>query len=182
MGMTGALLERTLCGIGASKRSGAANHRGSSKQDVETPPDLIAAVERRFGKLAVDLAATPENAKAPRYIWTEQDSLTADWESLMDCEEPDQCGPRWLNPPFGKIEPWAAKCAAAPPCLWSPILLLVPASVGAGWWWRHVHEKARVLFLAPRVKFVGHSQAFPKDLALCVYCTDPPGYETWRWK
>ena len=42
--------------------------RHHSKQDYETPAEFIQAVEVRFGKIKVDLAATEQNAKADRYI------------------------------------------------------------------------------------------------------------------
>jgi hypothetical protein len=41
---------------------------GRSKQDYETPPDLIAAIEARWGKLTVDLAACADNTKCARFI------------------------------------------------------------------------------------------------------------------
>lgn len=157
---------------GAAKRTGASFARGQSKQDYETPAEFITAVVNRFGPLAWDLGATRENAKAPAFISPEQNSLAEDvtW---------NYAGNLWLNPPFDNIAPWAAKCAAA----WvyrNRILLLIPASVGSVWYAAHVHDKAAVKFLSPRLCFDG-KHPYPKDCLLAVY-GDEPGYECWRWK
>jgi DNA N-6-adenine-methyltransferase (Dam) len=158
--------------------SGAANHRHTSVQDVETPADLLDAVAARYGSMQVDLAATAANAKAP--VWLGPGGLVEDTFSLHWQSSSLPPGNRWLNPPFGDIAPWVARCRAS----WSttcPIFLLCPSSVDSNWWADHVHAAARVHFLRPRVKFVGHEQPFPKGLALCAYGL-PPGYECWQWK
>jgi hypothetical protein len=90
--------------MNAVPRTGAQFARGASKQNYETPADFIRAVETRFGRLTVDLACSPENAKAPDRFY--EDRLPA-WprEGLL-----------WLNPPFSNIAPWASRCAA-----WQPV-------------------------------------------------------------
>lgn len=164
--------------------TGASFARGQSVQDVETPKDLLDAVVRRWGPLAIDLAATRENRKADRWLGPgspiAEDSLSGElrgfWTSQID-------GAAWLNPPFGDLGPWVRRCSSWLGCRNSRgrTLLLVPASVGSNWWRDHVHEKAAVHFLNGRVKFVGHSGPYPKDLALCVY-GDRPGYHVWNWR
>lgn len=143
-----------------------------SEQVVVTPDDLMAAVVIRFGRITFDLAASEANTKAKNYFNESDDSLIKNWNRLR--------GVLWLNPPYANIKLWAAKCAA-----WQGIgslLLLIPASVGSNWWAEHVDGRARVLFLSPRVTFVGHSSPYPKDLSLCVFMHTRPGYECWRWK
>lgn len=157
-----------------------------SEQIVETPWELIDAVEKRFKRLSFDLAAGRSNVKVRHpdrgktirqsYFDASQDSLTQAWYRLK--------GNLWLNPPFGDIAPWAEKCAATG--LGNHgihIFFLIPASVGSNWWALHVDKKADVYFLSPRVTFVGHSSCYPKDLALCHYHRGTKGlYECWRWK
>jgi hypothetical protein len=178
--------------------SGAAFNTGKSKQDYSTPDEFIRAVNARFGDLTIDLAATRDNAKvhcgpAPVYIGPGSclggDSLAVKWSTLAP-------GRWWLNPPFANIEPWVRKCAAKRPFptgittrnIQDPsfgIYLLIPASVGANWWATHVHNKARVHFLSPRLCFDGKNP-YPKDCALCIYPFEHSfvgvGYECWRWK
>lgn len=149
---------------------------GRSVQDVGTPEEFIMAVEAKFGNLSVDLAATSRNAKAPAWISPEENSLKKKWRFG---------GNLWLNPPFGNIRPWVAKCdrftrdAKAP--MGQRILVLVPASVGSNWFAEHAWEKARIFFIRPRLQFVGHDAGFPKDLMLMVYGM-MPGIELWQWK
>ncbi len=149
---------------------------GKSRQDYGTPPEMIRAVQRRFGQLDVDLAAGEENRKAPRYVTKETDSLSLDWEIDFPTEN---C---WLNPPFADIAPWAKKCAAyakhgGP----GRIFLLVPASVGSNWYAEHVHRKAYVIALQGRITFEGETSPYPKDCILAVYGSRIYGNEVWKW-
>lgn len=156
---------------------------GKSKQDYCTPRNFIADVEGRFGPLAVDLAARADNTKAPEFITPERDSLIAPWDSWSKVNA-------WLNPPFGNIDPWAAKCLKMAPLFreWGGrILLLTPASVGSNWYRDHVHDKARVIFLNGRLTFEGAEDAYPKDCMLTVFgAGGVPGFEIWTktggWK
>lgn len=157
----------------APARTGASFARGQSKQDYATPDDFIAAVVRRFGRLTVDLAADATNAKAPRYLDEETDSLSVDWHRYK--------GLLWLNPPFADVAPWARKCRVEA-SQGARVVLLVPAAVGSVWFATHVHGSAHVYFLSPRLSFDG-KHPYPKDCVLCAY--GPPfgaGYSCWRWR
>ena len=152
---------------------------GTSRQDFATPAAFIEAVERRFGQLAWDLAAHAENSKCGlRYFGPGsahgEDSLAVGWSSFL------QIGTLWLNPPFGKIDPWAVKCAAEAPKRHGLILMLTPASVGANWFAANVQGKAYVLALSPRLSFDGKAP-FPKDCVLSVWGHGLRGFDTWRW-
>jgi phage N-6-adenine-methyltransferase len=146
--------------------------RGRSKQDHPTPPEFIRAVEQKFGKLDIDLAANKENAKAPRFISEEQNSLTTNWAQLG--------GLLWLNPPFAHIEPWAAKCRMAAEN-GARILLLTPASVGSVWFGSHILGRAMVFSLFPRISFDGIAP-YPKDCMLSVFWGGVCGFDMWKWK
>jgi len=156
---------------------------GRSRQDFVTPPEFIAAVKRRLGirGFAFDFAADYLNTKAPRY-WNE----TADALSFSPDEWRAQLGSGWgwLNPPFAKIAPWAAKVAAVRG-LGGSIAFLVPAAVGSNWFRDHVHGQARVLFLNGRIAFMPDKPTwgYPKDaiLALCSPSARV-GYEVWKWR
>ena len=148
---------------------------GRSKQDYGTPQAFIDAVVLRFGPLACDLACTRENRKAPEgYYFPETDSLRQPWA------EHHPRGNLWLNPPFADIDPWAEKCAASMHRN-GFILLLTPASIGCGWFSRHVLGKAVVLGLSPRLTFEGTTAPYPKDLMLSVYGYGLSGFDQWRW-
>lgn len=155
--------------------TGPTMNRHNSEQDVETPDDFIVAVERRFGPLELDLAATQLNKKAPVCFTPEDNSLSKNWHIYKALS--------WLNPPFGDIEVWAHKCAEEW-LLGAEILLLVPASVGANWWWDWV-EPFTNRYSIGRLKFVGHKDVYPKDLMLCHYdrkVPRVPEMQRWPWR
>lgn len=150
---------------------------GRSVQEVGTPREFLDAVETRFGKLDFDLAANDDNSVCGPFFYGpgsmySDDALTTWWGGKPVFH--------WLNPPYSKIEPWAKKCATDrhPE---GRIAFLIPAAVGTNYFATYIHDKALVLFLSPRLTFVGHAQSYPKDLILAVY-GEKPGYECWRWK
>jgi phage N-6-adenine-methyltransferase len=145
-----------------------------SKQDYITPPELIRAVERRFGPLAWDLAANAETHRCERFFSPEQDGLAQDWRLCGD-------GWLWLNPPFKRVVRWEQKCAAEMR-RGARILNLTLASVGAAWFRDHVAPNAHVIELYPRVPFVGMGQGFNKDLILNVFAHGLTGRSAWNWK
>jgi hypothetical protein len=115
-----------------NRAGGPTIRRGEANQSAETPWTFIRAVEDKFGPLGWDLAATPDNKKAPLFVGPDRNSLTIDWHMLArPLVEPSNnlC---FLNPPYANITVWAKKCAAEVQ-LGARILLLVPASVGANW-------------------------------------------------
>lgn len=150
---------------------------GRSKQDYGTPIELIHAVESRWDALRVDLAATEENAKCSEYITPEDDSFRCAWEHWIED------GLAWLNPPFADIAPWAERCEKYGEDF--NIIMLVPASIGAEWFAKHVEGNAKIVGLRPRLTFEGCKDPYPKDCMLCCYgpmFEDMPEFSTWRWK
>ncbi len=167
---------------------------GYSRQDYGTPLALIQAVEKRFGKISIDLAATAENTKCPAYISPEQDTFKQDWSIFQ--------GLAWLNPEFADIRPYARKCSEST----NQIIMLTPASF-SGWYEDHCYSNAHTIGLIGRICFEGchnlfpksHSRAgerkcgleclgcapYPKDCMLTLW--NIPGYvartfSIWNWK
>lgn len=140
-----------------------------SKQNYGTPPALLSAVRAYLGieQFAIDLAAERSNAVVGRYLSREMDALQQPWCDLI---KPREWG--WLNPPFTNLDAWA-EYAYAMTQLRGNVALLCPASVGANWWAEHVHGKAAVRFLRPRLTFVGCADPYPKDCALLLYFNGP---------
>lgn len=150
---------------------------GRSKQDYGTPWELIRAIEARFGKLTIDLAATAENKRCDRFISPEVDSLAPHvrWASYIG----DGIG--WLNPPFEDIAPWAEKCLSS--C--ANVILLTPASIGSEWFAENVESHAAVVGLRPRLIFEGCKDPYPKDCMLTLWgsvAPHLPSLSTWRWR
>lgn len=149
-----------------------------SEQAVGTPPDFLAAVRERFGPIICDLAATKKNRVCSR--WVGPGSEIPDFLALEDLPYNARRGIYWLNPPYEDLRSWAKQAAALARSRYV-IAFLVPASVGSHWFKDYVHFMHRVIFLSPRLKFVGHKTGYPKDLMLVMF-GHPPGYEYWRWK
>ena len=154
-------------------------------QTWATPWEFIRAVEVRFGPIHADLACTRENAKAGVGLFhPDVDALAVSWADRF----PD--GVLFVNPPFAKIEPWAAKCAIESTRRKGLILMLTPAAIGTDWFAAHVHRKAQVIGIRPRIPFdgtpinpkTGKPDGFPKDLMLTVYGLGFSGFDTWRWR
>lgn len=154
-------------------RTGPSMNKGRSKQDYGTPREFLDAVEKRFGSIRHDLAASAENAVCENYYDQHRDAFAHDWRTLR--------GLLWLNPPFANIAPWAEKCAAEASPM-TRIVMLVPASIGSNWFAEHANKKAIVLGLSPRITFVGTANPYPKDLMLLCYGFGASGFDVWRWK
>ncbi len=166
-----------------------AQRPGKSKQDYGTPIELIRAVEKRWGALTLDLAASEHNAKAPYYFTAEDDFLKQDFTSGAGLPDGALC---WLNPPFENLGPWMAKCAVDA-AKGAQIIMLVPASVGSEWFATHVWPCpfSKVIALRPRLTFEGCKDPYPKDCMLILWgsrvgLADPemgePKFDIWRWK
>jgi len=78
----------------------------SSKTDMwATPQDTFDALAAEFGPFDIDVCATPENAKCPRYYTPEDDGLAQPLE-----------GSCWMNPQYGReIKTWMRKSCASKP-------------------------------------------------------------------
>lgn len=155
---------------------------GRSEQEVCTPPELLESVQERLGYIGFDLAATSDNSVvADRYYGP---GSTFGQDALAETCSWITGGTKilWLNPPFANIAPWARKCVQQS-SLDARIALLAPAAVGSNWFNLWVRPFAYVLELTPRVTFVGHKTAYPKDLILAVYGPERfIGREPWHWR
>ena len=171
----------------------------TSEQSVQTPDVFVSAACRKLmiPEFNFDLAADSRNTKVrgetlidndgagyvrKRHFDRRDNALVQDW-TLTEQFNRYQAPPwSWLNPEFADIYPWAQKCVEeAARGAW--IAMLVPSSTGTEWWNDCVHGYAYVLALRGRVKFVGHTNQYPKDLALCLYT--PIGFngmDIWPWR
>lgn len=94
----------TLAGFKASNHPQQTAKRGAvdAVDDRETPQEFIDALEERFGRFTLDVAAAPHNAKAERFYTREDDGLTQPWTGLV-----------WCNPPYSDLGAWVRKAWAA---------------------------------------------------------------------
>jgi DNA N-6-adenine-methyltransferase (Dam) len=106
-----------------------------------TPPYIFEAMEVQFD---MDVASPGKDVVSwiPAVDHVTQNSLTKPWSGFL-----------WVNPPFGPrngLVPWLKKffehgCGVA----------LVPDRTSAPWWQQFVPAADLVLFVSPKIKFVG---------------------------
>ena len=173
--------------------SGPAIDRANSSGDIWTPVAFTEAVQDTFCRmLTVDLAASgPQSAKARRWVTPDVDSLAQEWDTWFYEYHAGPKSAMWLNPPYSNITPWAKKCANT--YIFNEqveIFLLVPASIGANWFWGYVWDYATV-YSVGRIVFdncfdrkTGKSvtTVYPKDLILAHYTNTSPSRTLQRWQ
>lgn len=118
--------------------------------DRRTPDDLLREcldlAEQTHADL--DVAASAENAKAPRFYDIERDGLTQPWDADVV----------WCNPPYSNLGSWMMKALLERPRYRRAILLL-PANRTEQVWWQDLVEPQRraghltTHFLAGRRRF-----------------------------
>lgn len=143
-------------------------NNNASYQFYRTPPELLAAIEARFGRIKFDLAASEHDTVADTYS---DDYENDEWPTDMLC---------YCNPPFRLSRHFARKFAESG----ARGLLLTPASIDSQWFSTYVLPHARVIALQPRVTFVGETAAINRPLILSAFrCPgEPVGFEVWRWR
>jgi phage N-6-adenine-methyltransferase len=171
----------------------ASVNRPNAPQSYRTPPALLAAIEARYGKVEFDAACTDENAVAELgFFYPEYDALAIDWnEALFNPRRHPQQEPPLVfdNPPFGQSGKFAAKHASYR----GRSILLCQAAVDSRWFAEHVHGKAMVHPLTPRVPFLGEDgkPAFVdkrgkplginRPMMVAAYGFGVVGFSPWRW-
>lgn len=165
--------------------------RHQQHPEYVTQADFIAAVERRFGAIAWDLAATAKSSKGSQGFFSrDDDALTCSWErARAACKMTKKGGTiGWLNPPYGKevkstgIGPWMAKVYAETRASGFEVVTLTPTSTGQ-WFYRNVWNKADVIFLTGRLTFEGETTPYPKDCMVCRYGDRAiGGVYLWDWR
>jgi len=102
-------------------RTMPAQRPGRSEQTVCTPREFLDAVEKRFGPIRIDLAATAENKVALLHLGPgspiAEDALAC-WPRSSSKPPPSgTCRPSW-SPPSSSTSPRSSATPAAPPASW----------------------------------------------------------------
>lgn len=127
----------------------------SNTCEWETPQDIFDKLSEEFGGFDLDVCATPENAKCPRFYTKEQDGLSQEWS-----------GKCWMNPPYGReISKWVEKAAQSKADL---VVCLLPARTDTKWFHNWCIPKGEVRFLPGRLKFgcSKNSAPFPSMIVI----------------
>lgn len=166
----------------------AAVNRPNAPQDYRTPPALLDAVQERFGTIDFDAACTAENATAQfGYCYPDVDALAQDWTELVGLTV-------FCNPPWRRAGAFARKCAELADA-GGRVLFNAQFAPDTRWYAEHVHGRARVLALVPRVPYLnpdgtpafvdstGKALGVNRPVMLAVYGREIiPGMAPWVWK
>lgn len=159
--------------------SGPNSDPAQGQQNYRTPPDFLAAVQRKFDiTIVFDLACTAEDRVAPHgFEHPAHNALACAWPTF------DPGCTAWCNPPFAKASAFARVASESPHCR---TLLLTPASVGSKWFAEYVYGHACIVFLRPRIVFLQPDgtpcpAGINRDCMLAAYGWAPGVYcEDWR--
>lgn len=129
----------------------------SSKTDLwATPQDFFDKCNEKYN-FELDVCASPENAKCPRYFTKDDDGLQQEWSGVC-----------WMNPPYGReIGKWIKKAYEAS-LSGTIVVCLLPARTDTRWWHDYC-AKGQVEFIKGRLKFGGSKSPAPFPSALVVF-------------
>lgn len=132
-------------------------HFSSETVEWSTPQDFFDRLAVGFS-FDLDVCATAENAKAPRFFTKEVDGLQQEWRGCC-----------WMNPPYGReIGKWIKK-AAESARNGVTVVCLVPARTDTAWWHDYIKPFATVDFIRGRLKFGGSKINAPFPSAVVVF-------------
>lgn len=130
----------------------------SASDDWPTDPAVFAALNREFGPFDLDVCATAENAKCPRFYTEADDGLTQPWEGRV-----------FMNPPYGRfIGRWMRK-ARQEGARGATVVCLIPARVDTAWWRDSAREASLVRIFPGRLRFGPLDSPAPFPSALIVF-------------
>jgi phage N-6-adenine-methyltransferase len=131
-------------------------HFKSDVHSWETPEKLFADLQHEFA-FELDVCASAENAKCPRFFSRDDDGLTQIWEGIC-----------WMNPPYGReIGRWIQKAYESAQS-GATVVCLVPARTDTRWWHDYA-TKGEVRFLQGRLRFGGAQSGAPFPSAIIIF-------------
>lgn len=137
----------------------------SSKSD-EWPTDTAVVDDwaRRVGPFSLDVSATAESAKAPRFYTLADNGLARDWVADAGA------GAAWMNPPYSDCESWVAK-AIAESARGLTVVGLLPSRTDTRWF--HlvlaVQERCQIWFARGRLRFGEATSSAPFPSLVVVF-------------
>jgi phage N-6-adenine-methyltransferase len=122
----------------------------------ETPQHFFDALNAEFG-FTLDVAASPTNAKCPRYFTPKDDGLTQPWTGVC-----------WMNPPYGRtIGAWMRKAYEASR-QGTTVVCLLPARTDTLWWHTYAYH-GEIRFVPGRLTFGGAAHPAPFPSVVVVF-------------
>lgn len=117
----------------------------TGKDDWETPQKFFDELNKEFN-FTLDVSATKNNAKCPKFFTLEENGLLQDWggETVF------------CNPPYsrkGNQDLWVKKCYTESKKVGTTVVALLPARTDTGRFHKYILGKAEIRFIEGRLKF-----------------------------
>lgn len=130
----------------------------SSGEEWGTPQTLFNRLNKEFN-FTLDICASKENAKCPKYYTKEEDALKQEWGGVI-----------WMNPPYGrKIGNWVKKAKEAATQGKATVVCLLPARTDTAWWHDYAMKANEIRLIRGRLKFGDGKGSAPFPSAIVVF-------------
>lgn len=128
----------------------------SATDEWPTPQGFFDALNAEFG-FELDVCATPENAKCPKYFTREDDGLSQTWSGVC-----------WMNPPYGRqIAVWVKKAYESAQN-GATVVCLLPSRTDTAWFHDYC-VKGEVRFIRGRLKFGESKNSAPFPSVVVIF-------------
>lgn len=132
--------------------------RSSNTDNWPTPKDLFDNLDKEF-HFTLDVCASKDNAKCPRYFDITIDGLSQDWNNEI-------C---WMNPPYGRsISYWVEK-AYNTGLNGGLVVALLPSRTDTRWFHDYVIKANEIRFIKGRLKFGNAKSCAPFPSLIAVF-------------
>lgn len=130
----------------------------SSSEEWGTPQTLFNRLNKEFN-FTLDICASKENAKCPKYYTKEEDALKQEWGGVI-----------WMNPPYGrKIGNWVKKAKEAATQGKATVVCLLPARTDTAWWHDYAMKANEIRLIRGRLKFGDGKGSAPFPSTIVVF-------------
>jgi site-specific DNA-methyltransferase (adenine-specific) len=136
-----------------------------------SPPHIIEAVEKEFGRISLDPAADAENAVAHRFFTKEEDGLTIPWRGDLI----------YVNPPYGRVlNEWIDHALKQYDEGYAKrIVMLLPSRTCTRWFHRLLNRSdVEIRFIKGRLKYGDGSGTAPFPSMLVIIGCDQQNLST----
>lgn len=130
----------------------------SNSEEWGTPQELFNRLNKEFN-FTLDICASKENTKCPKYYTKEEDALKQEWGGVI-----------WMNPPYGRqIGNWVKKAKETAQQGKATVVCLLPARTDTAWWHDYVMKADEIRLIRGRLKFGDGKGSAPFPSAIVVF-------------
>lgn len=130
----------------------------SNSEEWGTPQELFNRLNKEFN-FTIDICASKENTKCPKYYTKEEDALKQEWGGVI-----------WMNPPYGRqIGNWVKKAKEIARQGKATVVCLLPARTDTAWWHDYAMKADEIRFIKGRLKFGDGKGSAPFPSAIVIF-------------